>query len=479
MPLPIIQTQNSDFAQQLAAYRSSSLMAQQEPEMIQNNTSFEQFRDQAFKDYTRNQIDNAATIGSSIIRRPFLNALGIGKQGFAGGNWSKFSERVGKAGGDILSDMGGYVYQGKGFSQSGKYSDATNAVRWFVPIARDNRIPGKPSLFRGRGRFTAGMRSYLGWNWMLGNPQDMSLGDHAWSLTKHMAVSYGMDYVTNKLLRNPGKILEHLSGFGRQNFLKDLVSSSDMSNVVSSFSPKLRKRIEDFNAPGKKGVTVAGKAARHRRLIRSMSAELNDLPISNKNEIYSVMKKRMQSILTDEEKTPINRVMTLARNMVSESKFSHTRSARAADGILDYFSSARKLPDELAGKGVFGLAKASISSGWGLLTGKASVEKAASNFGALSSRLTRNAFTIGGVALRMANIASGAIGAISLLNEGEKYRNKLRTEYTRNMMSDSMAFSYMPEMGMNGTERTRAVEAIQNSSMGLRNFLGQEGMMSH
>lgn len=481
MPLPIIQTQNSDFAQQLAAYRSSSLMAQQEPEMIQNNTTFEQFRDDAFKEYTRNQIDNAATIGSSVVRHQFLNALGVGKQGFAGGNWSRFSERLGKAGGNVLSDLGGYVYQGKSFAADGKYSTATNALRWFVPLAKDGRNPGQSrarNFLPGstRGRFSAGLRSYLGWNWMLGNPQDMSVGEHAWSLTKHMAVSYGMDYITNKLMRNPGKILEHLSGFGTQNFISNFIEGADAGGIASKLSPKLARRIQTFKTGGFK---AAKKASVHRKLVRAVSREINALPIAGRNEVYTAMKQQMSKHLFNGQKTPGKRIIELARNMVSESKFGHTGSARAAEGFLDYFSSARKLPDELAGKGVLRLTGKSITSTWGFATGKKTFDELSSTVGALTSRLTRNAFTIGGVALRMTNIASGAIAAISLVNEGQKYRNKLRTEYTRNLMSDSMAFSYMPEMGMNGTERTRAVEAIQNSSMGLRNFLGQEGGMMH
>jgi hypothetical protein len=42
-----------------------------------------------------------------------------------------------------------------------------------------------------------------------------------------------------------------------------------------------------------------------------------------------------------------------------------------------------------------------------------------------------------------------------------------------------MTFTMMPEIGMSGTERSRAIEAIQTSGMSLRNYLGNEAQMFH
>lgn len=486
MPLPIIQTQNQQFAQELAAYRNATAMGMAEPELLQTNQPWEEFKNSAFQEYVRNQLDNTTTVFSSVVRERFLSTLGIGSQ-LGKSNQTPLMGRIGNATADILGDTAGYVYQGKSFGEGGKYSKSMNALRWFVPIAEDTSKVAEGNILRRgatktanvfrRGRLTAGIRSYLGWNWMLGNPQDMSLGEHAWSLTKHVALSYGMDIALGKLMRNPGKIMEHLTSFAPNDFFKQFVTTST-GDVEQYFSKGLKASLNNYRKDGFKG--RSNRNIRYRRLVSKFNKEVNQLPFHAKNDLYDKMKREMSSILSKSAgETPMKRIAGIVRNMISNSKYAHTGTARQSSRLLNLFSTAREAPT-MPEKGLLSTANTAIksSASW-LFGGKTSGEVAARDVGALTSRMSRSALNLGGAAIRMANIASGAIGAVGLLTETTKYRDKLRTEYIKNMMSDSMAYSYIPEMGMSGTERTRAVEAIQNSSMGLRNFLGSEGSMMH
>lgn len=479
MPLPIIQTQNQEFAQQLAAYRNARLMEMQDPQLLEVNQPWEQFRDSAFKEYVGNQLDNVSTVFSAGVRERFLSTLGIGSN-LGKANPTPLLARMGKATGDILSDTAGYIYQGNAFGGK-KYSNAMNAVRWFVPIAQDPSTTTRMGRFansllgRNAGRIGAGLRSYLGWNWMLGNPQDMSFGEHVWSLTKHMAVSYGMDIIVGKMMRNPGKILEHLTSFSEQNFFSSYIKSDAVQEVEQHFSKGLKRSLDSFRKNKFRG--KSNRNIRYRRLINKFSKEVNNLPFTAKESLYRYTKDQMASILTKSGQGSMERVANIARNVISNSKFSHTAAARQSGRFLDIFTGGAR--NNTVEKGLFKTIGTAINSTSSFMVGRTSGEVAARDIGALTSRLTRSALNLGGAALRVANITSGVIGVASLVTETSKYRDKLRVEYIKNMMSDSMAYSYMPEMGMSGTERTRAIEAIQNSSMGLRNFLGNEGSMMH
>lgn len=487
MPLPIIQTQDQQFAQELAAYRNAVSMGMQDPELIQQNQPWEEFRDKAFKEYVRNQIDNTSTIFSSVVRERFLSTLGVGTS-LGKVHSTTFFSRVGKATGDVLSDTAGYIYQRGAFGGK-QYSPAMNAVRWFVPIAQNpvkvdpNASPLKragtriANLFRGKhtGRITAGIRSYLGWNWMLGNPQDMTLGEHAWSMTKHIAVSYGMDIILGKMMRNPGKIMEHLTSFSDSNFFANYIKKDAVKEVEQYFSKGLRTSLENFRKDKFKG--RSHRNIRYKRLISRFNKEANSLPFTAKETLYNNMKEEMASIFTKSGRSSMERVANIARNIVSNSKFSHTAGARQTGRFINLFTNGAR--DNTVQKGLIRAAYDSIKSTSSFIAGRGSGEVAARDFGALTSRMTKSALNLGGAAIRIANIASGVIGVGSLLTETSKYRDKLRTEYVKHMMSDSMAYSYMPEVGMSGTERSRAIEAIQNSAMGLRNFLGNEGAMMH
>jgi hypothetical protein len=479
MPLPIIQAQNQEFAQQLAAYRNARLMATQNPQLLEVSQPWEEFKDSAFEEYLKNQLDNVATVFSAGVRERFLSTLGIGSN-LGKANPTPLVARVGKATADILSDTAGYIYQGNAFGGK-KYSDAMNAVRWFVPIAQDpsttTRIGRLANSLLGRnaGRIGAGLRSYLGWNWMLGNPQDMSFGEHVWSLTKHMALSYGMDIVLGKMMRNPGKILEHLTSFSEQSFFSTYIKSDPIKEVEQYFSRGLKRNLDSFRKSKFRG--KSNRNIRYRRLVSRLSKEINDLPFTAKETLYRYTKDQMANILAKSGQGPMERVANIARNVISNSKFSHTGAARQSGRFLDMFAGGAR--SNTVHKSLLETASTAIKSTSSFMIGRTSGEVAARDIGALTSRLTKSALNLGGAALRVANITSGVIGAANLAVETSRYRDKLRVEYIKNMMSDSMAYSYMPEMGMSGTERTRAIEAIQNSAMGLRNFLGNEGLMMH
>ena len=82
MPLPIIQTQNQQFAQELAAYRNATAMGMAEPELLQTNQPWEEFKNSAFQEYVRNQLDNTTTIARTHEKAPI--AVYVANRGMHG-----------------------------------------------------------------------------------------------------------------------------------------------------------------------------------------------------------------------------------------------------------------------------------------------------------------------------------------------------------------------------------------------------------
>ena len=103
-----------------------------------------------------------------------------------------------------------------------------------------------------------------------------------------------------------------------------------------------------------------------------------------------------------------------------------------------------------------------------------SARKVAGKWGAVS-----RGFGILGVGLRALNIGIGVTAGMKIAGQLVDYQTNLRGTFVREALSYETAFTNVPEVPAATSERQRAVQAIQNSSMNLRNFLGQEGAMMH
>jgi hypothetical protein len=488
-----------EFTQQLAMYNAAGIM----PEEIQNpysDYSVAELRRSLFQESLANTRANAGALFSAAVRGQFMDAFGIGR-GTLNANVAHktLGSRMMTAGADYASDIGSYLYTGKAAGK--RPSSASAAMGWFVPLQMKNQTAGAfgnvrwgensrssiggiqrgaASIARGASRIRnsrlggsmkAGFKSFLGWNFMLGNPEDMSLGDMAISYAKHVGLSYGIETISNRFLRRPGALIGHISTFFKDDPIEKILGKDGLIQDFegSGFSDSLKNRVSRYR--NAKDLRPQQKKALYSKIRKQLQKESDRINLSSDGKLYQNVLGRYKGMVSEAKK--------VTKNAVNNS-LDKTGVGRAfRKGLSSISDIADTEVDKLAGVTFRGAAKDTFKTAGRFIRGKATGIDMADSFSVLSSRTMRNAWTIGGAALRVANVASGVIAAGAIVNEGLKYRDKVREEYVRNMMSDRMAFTMMPEVGMSGTERTRAVEAIQNSGMSLRNYLGNEAQMMH
>lgn len=98
---------------------------------------------------------------------------------------------------------------------------------------------------------------------------------------------------------------------------------------------------------------------------------------------------------------------------------------------------------------------------------------------AMSLRMGNLGLRAFGMGLRAINFAGMVHGAVSIVGEAMKYRDSVRANFQREALSYETSFEYNPELPGASSERQRAIEAIQSSSLNLRNMIGQEGQLMH
>lgn len=497
--LAIPKAGGREFTQQLAMYNSAGIM----PEEIQNpysDYSVGELRRSLFQESLANTRANAGAVFSSVVRAQFMDAFGIGR-GTLNANVAHKSLglRMMSSGADYVSDIGSYLYTGK--SSGAAPSAASKAMGWFVPIQMKNETAGKfgnvrwgensrssiggiqrqaasiartGSKIRNSrlgGSMKAGFKSFLGWNFMLGNPEDMSLGDMAVSYAKHVGLSYGIETIANRFLRRPGALIGHISTLFKDDPLERILGKDGLIQDFegSGYSDSLKRRVSTYRNNTK--LKPQQKKTLYTKIRKQLQKESDRINLSPDGKVYQNMLGRYKGM--------VNEAKSRTKKAIGDSldKTGVGRSFRR--GLSSISDIADTEVDRLAGVTFRGATKDAVGTTGRWLRRKATGEAVGDSFSVLASRTMRNTWTIGGAALRMANIASGVVAAGAIVNEGLKYKDKVREEYVRNMMSDRMAFTMMPEVGMSGTERTRAVEAIQNSGMSLRNYLGNEAQMMH
>lgn len=449
------------FSQQLAMYNMSSQLPPEELQNPYSDYAVDDLRRSLFDESLANTKSNAGTVFSSVVRHQFMNAFGIG-MGFRT-PYNPLANRIVGAGADYLKDMGSYIYSGKPYGP--KASQATKASGWFIPTQMSkNPMPGKMARF-GRAS-KAGFKSFLGWNFILGNPEDMSMGDMTMSYLKHTAVSYGIDAAA-QWLRKPSSMIAHATAFTKGDPIEAVVGKGGLVDLQGgNYSDKTKTAYARYSK-----ASVRGKKKLYKSLKRAIMNESNRIYLKPDGMAYQDLVGRFKQNFLEAKNS--------ATTAVSES-LDNTKLGRATKKAFGGFKDIVNPRDPLAGVTHRGAIKDVFKTTYkAAFKGAATVEDVAESFSTLSSKMMRTTFTLGGAALRLANIASGVVAGGAIAYEGIKYRDKVRQEYVKNMLSDRMTFTMMPEIGMSGTERSRAIEAIQTSGMSLRNYLGNEAQMFH
>lgn len=456
LPLP----GSRSFTQQLAMYNMSSQVPPEELQNPYSDYAVDDLRRSMFDESLANTKTNAGTVFSSVVRHQFMNAFGIG-MGFKG--YRPLADRIVGAGADYAKDMGSYIYSGK--PHGAKATAASKAAGWFVPVQMSkNPSAGRMARLGRSGK--AGFKSFLGWNFILGNPEDMSMGDMTMSYLKHTAVSYGIDAAA-QWLRKPSSLIAHATTFAKGDPIEAVVGKGGLVDLQGGgYSDKTKKTYARYAK-----ASVRGKKKLYKHLKRSIMNESNRIYLKPDGLAHQDLVGRFKQNFLEAKNS--------ASAAVSES-LDGTKLGRATKKAFGGFKDIVNPRDSLAGVTHTGAIKDVFKTTYkAAFKGAATVEDVAESFSTLSSKMMRTTFTLGGAALRIANIASGVVAGGAIAYEGIKYRDKVRQEYVKNMLSDRMTFTMMPEIGMSGTERSRAIEAIQTSGMSLRNYLGNEAQMFH
>lgn len=479
--LPPMYAGGQEFAQSLAIYNNSQLF--QDPGLVEQPIiPLEDIRMSTFDQTMSNIARGGGDLFAAGVRRSFLKSFGIGYQSLSAyKTHMPLPLRALRATADVSKDVGAYIYTGKAFGKG--MTDATKAAKWFVPLATGGKnFTTSTNTFARRmnrlGRASrAGMKSFLGWNFILGNPDEMSAGDMTMSYLKHTAISYGIDAIASRFMRRPGAIIGHLSTLYKGDAIRKLFDPETGlvgKEVMGSFSDQLKGMIKNYTSAD---TMSAGRKANMAKAIRRRAGrEMDRLAIKNP----SIYKNAWGNV-----RMSFNEASAAAKAVVADGISKIPGGARVARGLQgkgEFIKNLARVPkDELYGKGFFrSLKEATVDTArFVARRPNATFDTARNSFATLTARTMRNTWALGGMALRLANVASGAVAVGGIVNDIVKYRDNVKAEYIRNMTSDRMAFSMMPEFGMAGTERTRAIQAIQNSDMSTRNYLGQEAGMMH
>jgi len=94
-------------------------------------------------------------------------------------------------------------------------------------------------------------------------------------------------------------------------------------------------------------------------------------------------------------------------------------------------------------------------------------------------RAAKRAIQFGGGAIQLGNIAQLGISVGYIANSYIKAKQRVSQEYFSRVATSDFAFATLPNTSIASTERQRAIQAIQNSGLNLRNYLGNEASLSH
>lgn len=459
------------FIQQMALYNSVAEVApygEMQPPSPYYGLPIARMRREIFEETAGNLLSDSRDLLAAYVRHSFMDAFGIGQSSLNPKKpHSPFVHRMYKGGANYLSDLGMYMYSGKAYQMY----PATKALGWFfpVPFGRPDAVKptGKLGSFFRIGK--ASLKSYLGWNFILGSPEDMTLKDHTMSLLKHTAASFGIDFLSRRLFRNPVSLISHIATITKQDPIEKIMEFSGL-RATAIQSPQTRRLYEKYMNPNTSPDT---KKKIFRRLKKGLMREADRVNLDTGGKVYEGLVGRLKSFLSESSRNATESIKSSLNNTARANLFG--RGLGSMRNIA-----AGETVDPIAGKGFFRLSKDFVTQAKRSVVDRTVPWSDVLSTGRdLAARTTRNAWVLGGMALRLANVASGVIAAGSILTEVARYRNKVREEYARNVLSDSTAFALIPEFGMSGTERTRAIEAIQNSGMSFRNYLGQEASMYH
>ena len=381
-----------------------------------------------------------------------------------------------KVGGQITGATGyaGALVSGEKAAVAMK-EELVRAKKGFAANLLEYLLPVRPGggLF---GAIRAGIKSFYGWNVLLGVDESATLSDYAASLTKHIAGAYAFraaSYMFNRgktgILgltasmvgrlgndRVTGAFLGHLKRAGFGEALKELGLLKSATGRVTA--EEIRRARQFFAGAGPTGKRDMIRFYRWSKSVAesqaAAQASAKTLVNAEKAATQRLEKKLMAAIQPGK----------LESKSLTEATGKYL-SARAK--VLR--ESFRSRAIETGGK--FGLAE----------TTELAAAKQAAQVAGRETRMflaSRIAQTIG-FGMRIANIVAGASMAFTAVKAMREYQKESLREYINQAYGMDTTYSNFPQYQMDGTERQRAIQAIQESNLNIRNALGNEASFVH
>jgi len=356
-----------------------------------------------------------------------------------------------------------------------------------MPFVINSLIPGA-----GRAGGLLGIRSYLAWNFLTGNPanlDNLTITDVVGGIGTHFAMAQGLE--TARAVGSDRLVLRTLAGLDETESARQAMGLGG-KDVFTDLNKRQKTKLANAYRQAwineKVGFkTEALSYAMEKNYIKGVQTRARRMAIRGGGLTYELqesldmLEKRSKDMIKAFEAGKYRGAETLRGALASE-----------VDDVLSVAKKASKRGTIIPGTESYRAKTGFFTRTKDLVTGKFTFHDPASlkqfgklipSFETLGMRNVDRFLSAAGTVLtagaRLATTVMSVTAVADIAGAIKDYSNRVSTEIFKESMELDTAFGLVPRLPAANTERQRAVEAIQNSSLNLRNFLGNEAMITH
>lgn len=353
------------------------------------------------------------------------------------------------------------IYGGLVKRQFGSGVGSGAAWRKSKPLGRtlDVLIPGSKGLF---GR--TGLKSFLAWNALTGNPDNLSTmsdADVVGAYLPFAGMSSIRNHLTNRLMKGDKALswIGELSGAWDKNIASTRGNKAAYKNMLNNMA----NTADINNIKYGSNLRRAGLMNELNKIEEGRSWSVGKSHMSETSKPLSQLKSKLENL-------KINTRVTGAAGAIE--------SATVEAELFKMEEEFRNLKSVSLSGGVRGRIKTLMSNALHPVeAAKSLAARSVTNSGL--DLFTQKAVGFGGKALRFGLNLQIGMAVADVASSYAKHKVRIAGEIARSIPVYETAYKGVEGFMSDGTERQRAIEAIQNSSMSLRNFIGQEATLMH
>lgn len=385
------------------------------------------------------------------------------------------------------------------FALRGNFSGVSGSMRNASAWRRYKPLSGLANTLIPRG---TGLKSWLAWSALTGNPDRLS------EMTLPEVVGSALPYVATAGVVNTARAFAHRH---YASFMGGFLVKADTNPIVQKLQERFGKGITDLSPksltkfPG--ATTMANQevaAAVGRNIEKYYSTNMNRILnprmermltdtrriMEGKSALHlntdKLMKFRGQNISANQAALYLEKEIVSLKGSMSSMRLED--AAQKLDDLERQFTNIKKTSISRM-RGTKAFAKEAWDKGLFHPERNKFLQPPTTTSGigptstAVKSGLTEKMFGyLGKAAATGAAIGTGITAASYMLDIAagvQRFRSDVARELARGGSEYETAFTMTPMIYGAGTERQRAVEAIQSSSLNLRNFVGNEAGLMH